>query len=84
MPDLKDKIVRSKPSSESIRQSIAEQMAAAVNHPGSRVAEVFEAIHALTQRPEKPVPLHQITPIGFPHTLPSDILANAAAYRKTL
>ncbi len=84
MSSLRNRIELSRPSAESVRASIAEQMTTAARHPGSRVAEVFEAIHALTQRPETPVPLHQITPIGFPHTLPPDILANAAAHRKTL
>ncbi len=75
--------IESRPSSVSIRQSIAEQMSTA-NHPGSRVAEVFRAIDALTQRPDEPVPLHQFLPIGYPKTLPPDILKNAAAYRKSL
>lgn len=83
MPSLRNRI-ESRPSSVSIRQSIEEQMSTAANDPGSRVAKVFRAIDALTQRPDEPVPLHQVVPIGYPQTLPPDILKNAAAYRKSL
>lgn len=83
MPSLRNRI-ESRPSSVSIRQSIEEQMSTAVKDTGSRVAKVFRAIDALTQRPDAAVPLHQVVPIGYPQTLPPDILKNAAAYRKSL
>lgn len=59
-------------------------MSTAAKDTGSRVAKVFRAIDALTQRPDEQVPLHQVVLIGYPQTLPPDILKNAAAYRKSL
>jgi hypothetical protein len=84
MSSLRNRIELARPSSAGVWQSIREQMSAAANHPSSRVSEVFRAIDALTQRPDEPVPLHQVVPIGYPKTLPPDILKNAAAYRKSL
>jgi hypothetical protein len=84
MSSLRNRIELARPSSDSVRQSIAEQMSTAAKDPGSRVDKVFRAIDALTQRPDAAVPLHQVVPIGYPQTLPPDILKNAAAYRKSL
>jgi hypothetical protein len=84
MSSLRNRIELARPSSDSVRQSIAEQMSTAANHPGSRVDKVFRAIDALTQRHDAAVPLHQVIPFGYDQKLSPDILKNAAAYRKSL